>query len=61
MLKAMIYVLIGCWDMGIERGRPLIRDGISNRRQIKLTPESSTQCFRPLIGVIISNRCHASS
>ena len=52
----MIYVLMGCWDMEIGGwcSSPC-GGGISNRRQIGLTAESYAQCFRPLIGVIISN------
>ena len=52
----MIYVLMGCWDMRIVGwcSSPC-GGGISNRRQIGLTAESYAQCFRPLIGVIISN------
>ena len=50
MLKAMIYVLMGCWDMGVGGGVRPLAGGISNRRQIGLTTESYAQCFRPLIG-----------
>ena len=57
MLKAMIYVLMGCWDMGVE-GYSSPCGGVFLNSIEALWMIIRKNCFRPLIGVIISNRKH---